>query len=459
MSSPILHIKDAYFFEVPTVLWSSHRESLDQFPDVWVRLDDQFQLWEAERLHTELAKQIDSVPAWEALREQWQAWAADHENFGKPLDVMLEAEYEGQQQAYREAVEVARLAAKEQARNGDSSQPVPEVGTFAEYAQQHPTENAWFVQARLAPEFESEWSAMRERAGDLAAFREAGIAWSPEKIEQYNYHLSGKILIPQPFGQLRNLHEPESGLCISKFMVIEVVVALLMLAVFRWLGKRVQPGGAPRGRLWNMLEIFLVYLRDNVARPAIGAHEADRYVPLLWTIFMFILICNLCGLLPWVGSPTGSFSVTLALALVVVCTSIGCGMQRFGVVGFFRNQIPSIDMPPGPVFFIVGLAIKVMLLLIEVLGLLIKHAVLAVRLLANMVAGHLVLLGIMGLAFGVTAAASFAAAPDWQWWVTASIAVVASVGFSCLELFVAFLQAYIFTFLSALFIGAAIHHH
>jgi F-type H+-transporting ATPase subunit a len=106
-----------------------------------------------------------------------------------------------------------------------------------------------------------------------------------------------------------------------------------------------------------------------------------------------------------------------------------------------------------------ALVIKPMLLAIELLGFCIKHLVLAIRLLANMVAGHLVLLGVMGLAFGAVAALKFSVAPDWQWWLTAVISVVASTLFSCLELFVAFLQAYIFTFLSALFIGAAIHHH
>ena len=92
-----------------------------------------------------------------------------------------------------------------------------------------------------------------------------------------------------------------------------------------------------------------------------------------------------------------------------------------------------------------------MLFAIEVLGLFIKHAVLGVRLLANMVAGHLVLLAIMGLAVAA------AAAPMWP--LTATISVVGSALFSLLELFVAFLQAYVFTFLSALFIGAAVHHH
>jgi F-type H+-transporting ATPase subunit a len=105
--------------------------------------------------------------------------------------------------------------------------------------------------------------------------------------------------------------------------------------------------------------------------------------------------------------------------------------------------------------------IKPMVLIIEVAGMLIKHGVLAVRLLANMVAGHLVILGIMGVAFGAAAALKFSGpdAAGWQWGLSAVIAVIASAAFSVLELFVAFLQAYVFTFLSALFIGAAIHKH
>ncbi len=124
------------------------------------------------------------------------------------------------------------------------------------------------------------------------------------------------------------------------------------------------------------------------------------------------------------------------------------GSVKFGPIGFWTNQVPSMDL-----HWAVGILIKPMLWLIEVLGLLIKHSVLAVRLLANMVAGHIVLLGIMGLAFSLEASFS-----DY-WWIAAPISVIGSTLFSVLELLVAFLQAYIFTFLSALFIGAAVHHH
>ena len=105
-----------------------------------------------------------------------------------------------------------------------------------------------------------------------------------------------------------------------------------------------------------------------------------------------------------------------------------------------------MDLP-----LILAIPIKPMLMAIELLGLFIKHGVLAVRLLANMVAGHLVLLGILGIALEFSSSGA--------WYIAAPISIVASTLFSCLELFVALLQAYVFTFLAALFLNAAIHHH
>jgi len=164
----------------------------------------------------------------------------------------------------------------------------------------------------------------------------------------------------------------------------------------------------------------------------------------------------LMGMVPWAGAPTAAWAVTFALACVTFFTVIVFGMMQFGVVGFFLNQIPGMDLP-----WYMAIFLKPMILAIELLGLMIKHLVLSIRLLANMVAGHLVILGVMGLAFGAEAALHFMSpsTPGWQWWLTATIAVVGAAAFNLLELFVAFLQAYIFTFLSALFIGAAIHKH
>lgn len=264
----------------------------------------------------------------------------------------------------------------------------------------------------------------------------------------FNKALAGKILIPQPFAELKNLYEKKSGFAISRYMLIEVVVGLLLIWLFSRLAVRMRSSVRPVGKSWNALEAVLVYIKDNIAEPAIGHHDAHRFLPFLWTVFFFVLTCNLFGLLPWVGAPTSSFSVTLALAGLTFATVLIFGSLKFGPIGFWLNQVPQMDLPLP-----MALLLKPMIFLIEVLGLGIKHGVLAIRLLANMVAGHLVILGILAMAFSIEGARSS------SWPVAAPIAVLGVAAFNFLELLVAFLQAYIFTFLSALFIGAAVHHH
>ncbi|MBI3464812.1 MAG: F0F1 ATP synthase subunit A [Planctomycetes bacterium] len=271
-------------------------------------------------------------------------------------------------------------------------------------------------------------------------------------LDEFQKELDGKIIIPQVFGgKLRNLHTPESGFCLSKFMILELVAAALLVVVFMRLSKKMQSGIAPRGRFWNLFESFLVFIRNEVARPAIGEHDGDKFVPLLWTLFFFILTCNLLGMVPWAGAPTGSFGVTLSLAAVTFLTGICCGMAKLGPVGFFMNMAPHLDVPL--IGKILLSPIVLMIFVIELLGTCIKHGVLGVRLLANMVAGHIVLLAILGLIVRAASSSTI------TWSIVTLISVLGSTALSCLELFVAFLQAYVFTFLSALFIGMATHHH
>ncbi len=282
-------------------------------------------------------------------------------------------------------------------------------------------------------------------------------------VAEFNEAMSGKVLIPQPFGQLDSLYAMKSGIGISKYMLLELAVGGAILLLFAWLAKRIASGAPAKGRLANLLEAMLVFVRDQIARPAIDDkhahadehghvhHDGDKFVPLLWTLFFFILGCNLLGMVPWAGSPTASFSVTLAMAAATFLAGFVGGVKAMGLAGYFKNLVPPIDMPAS--LFPLKIVISLGLFLIELLGLVIKHLVLAVRLLANMVAGHMVLLGIMALIPG-------AAALSLGMWGTATgISVVSATLFSVLELFVAFLQAYIFTFLSALFIGASVHHH
>jgi len=408
MANPILHIKDAYYFEVPKGLWSADYSGIekdgDHFPDWLVKLDQHFLDWQAGRLLDSSAAQSLGLDG--NVMGDYHHWLhADHDNVGKPISAYLES---------------AGLIPEEKLEDRD-----------------------WL----------NGWNDVVTSTSDVSAYRDtagAKKAWNEGKTDGYNHALSGKILIPQPLGTLKNLYSPASGFCISKFMVIQVIVALLIAWAFITFARKLKSAGgnATKGRFSNMLESFLVFMRDQVARPAIG-HDADQYVPLLWSIFFFVLGLNLMGMLPWMGAPTGAFACTGGLALVTLLTGIVMGSKKFGLVGFWTNQVPSMDLPKA-----LDLPIKALLFVIEILGLFIKHGVLAIRLLANMFAGHIVLLGIMAIAFSVQGALL-----GKGWWIAAPISVIAATLFSVLELGVAFLQAYIFTFLSALFIGAATHHH
>jgi F-type H+-transporting ATPase subunit a len=131
----------------------------------------------------------------------------------------------------------------------------------------------------------------------------------------------------------------------TKFMAIEAAVALIICVLFMGLAFKIRHGGPPRGRLWNMLEAFLIYLRDVVALPSLGKHDTDRFAPLVWTVFFFVLGCNLMGMLPWLGSPTASFAVTSALAFVVFLTVMGSGMVNSDSWAFGNRSCPTWICP------------------------------------------------------------------------------------------------------------------
>ena len=274
----------------------------------------------------------------------------------------------------------------------------------------------------------------------------------------FNEQTKGKIYIPQfrestkpivqiktGFAPLDNLIEP-LDLKITKFMVLEVVGALILIAIFVPLAYRLRSGARPIGRLTNLLEAMVLFIRDQVARPTIGSHDGDRFAPFLLNMFFFVLTCNLLGMVPWAGSPTGALATTGTLALITFLAVVISGSLKLGPVGFWLGQVPHMDVP-----FAIGVVLKPGILLLETLSLLIKHFVLDMRLLANMFAGHVVLAVL--LAF-IAASANYLA-----FYGVVPASVLGSVALSMLELFVAFLQAYIFAFLSGLFIGMAVHPH
>jgi F-type H+-transporting ATPase subunit a len=236
------------------------------------------------------------------------------------------------------------------------------------------------------------------------------------------------------------------GVQITRFMVLELVAAVLLIVIMIPVVRHIARTPFSRGWFMNMFEAVLLFIRNQVARPAIGGHGADRFLPYLWTAFFFILFNNLLGMIPGCGSATGNISVTAVLGLMTLVVVLGAGMRESGVGGYWLAIVPHLDVPA-----ILKPPLWVLMFFIEVAGLLIRHLVLGVRLFANMFAGHVVLSVILGFTLMAWSSMAF--------WVVMPISVGGVIALSLLELFVAFLQAYVFTFLSAIFIGAAVHPH
>ena len=296
------------------------------------------------------------------------------------------------------------------------------------------------------PDVERELPRLADRAGKNQKRDEGGAGTDRQQPGGFEATFSAIVEEQSATAAVEHKEGIHFNYKLTKFMVLEVVVAAIICFLFIRLANKISRSDVPRGRMTNLLESMLLFLRDQVARPAIGSHDADRFMPFLWTIFFFVLGMNLMGMLPWAGSPTGALAVTGTLAFITFGTVVLSGSKQLGIVGFWKGQVPHMDLP-----LLLAIPLIPMIFLIEVLGLFIKHFVLAVRLLANVMAGHLVLTVI--LAF-ILAAASHPA-----WWGVMPASVFGAATLSLLELFVAFLQAYIFAFLSALFIGAAVHPH
>ncbi len=269
---------------------------------------------------------------------------------------------------------------------------------------------------------------------------------------------------------------------LTKYMVLQVVAAVLAFLVFRGLSQRVAGGKPVKGVFWNFWEMLALYVRDEIVRPSIGiphddhghddhghadaghehgssvkdshaaeahsavevGHPADKYLPFVWSVFFYVLFCNLLGALPLMGSPTANINVTAVLALMVFIHVVMYGSQKSGFGGYLKSLVPHMDLP-GPI----AVLLLPMIWVIEAGGLLIKHGVLAIRLFANIMAGHTVL----GVFLG------FIALAGSLWPVVIPASILGQVGIGMLELFVAFLQAYVFALLTSLFISAAVNPH
>lgn len=228
-------------------------------------------------------------------------------------------------------------------------------------------------------------------------------------------------------------------LSITKGVVSMFVTALLMFFLFRSLAQSYRNnGGLPAG-VGRFFEPIVLYIRDDIARPNIGEKHYQKYMSFLLTIFFFIWFLNIFGLTPLGINVTGNIAVTFGLALLTFLITNLTGTKDYWLHIFdpLGNSMPWIAKIP----------LYVILIPIEVLGIFIKPFSLLIRLYANMQAGHIVLMSLIGLMF------------IFKSWIGSSLSFGLAFAISLIEVLVALLQAYIFTMLSALYFGFASEEH
>lgn len=250
-----------------------------------------------------------------------------------------------------------------------------------------------------------------------------------------------------------------------------VLVAIVFLLVMMSVAKKIATGPESegneryitKGKLAQMIEAIIVYLRDDMLTPVMGAEATRKYLPFLMTAFFFILFQNIFGLIPlmdiqhllgiehpWIGgTATGNLMVTGALAFVAFFAIQIHGFQQLGLKGWLLHCTGGLV--PGPWYL---LPVAALVFVVELAGHFIKPAALAIRLFANMVAGHTLMAVLLG--FGLMAAKGGMNIVGWG--SISVVSIIAAVAITFLELFVAFLQAFIFMFLTAVFISLLSHH-
>jgi len=235
---------------------------------------------------------------------------------------------------------------------------------------------------------------------------------------------------------LPQIHLFGIDLSISLHVIMMWISALLLFLLFRSMTKRMRrsENHVPRGA-FALVEMLVIFVRDEIAYETMGKKLGRKMAPLILTFFFFILFANLLGLFPFMATATGNINVTAALAFITFIMIQVNGMREVGIIGYWKSLVPS-----GVPVFLVPIMIPV-----EILGLFTKPFALCMRLFANMIAGHVVILSLLMLimTFGTI--------------FFAPVSVAFALFIYLLELLVAFIQAYIFAMLSGLFIGMAAH--
>jgi len=274
---------------------------------------------------------------------------------------------------------------------------------------------------------------MAEEAHSTAEHASDRVDFMEHILDSQELHLPwGHVQLPQQiFGiDLTNVYGID--LSITRHVVMMWVAAIFMVVVLSVSTRR--RSMVPHG-FANVIESVVLFIRNDIAIPNIGEKEAKPFMPFLLTVFFFILTCNLLGMIPYGATATGNINVTATLAICAfVVIQIG-GIIHHGFFGYFLGLIPH-----GLPAWLLPIIIPV-----EIVGLFTKPFALCIRLFANMTAGHVIILSVLGLIFMFQ---SIALAPA---------SVLFALAVSLLEIFVAFVQAYIFTLLTAVFVGMSVH--
>jgi F-type H+-transporting ATPase subunit a len=226
----------------------------------------------------------------------------------------------------------------------------------------------------------------------------------------------------------------------SKHLIFFCVAAALVILV-TWLARRsYRKGGVPTG-IGAAVESLVLFVRDEIAEKEIGHGDGRRFTPLLLSFFFFILIAALFGLLPFSATSTGNVSVTLALAGISFLAQQWGGISKHGLVHHFAGLVP-----PGLPVWLLPIMIPV-----EILSMFTKPFALMVRLFANMLAGHMVITALLLLIPMVAQVSTFMGV------AMIPVSLTLALFIMVLEVLVAFIQAYIFTLLTAIFIGMYVH--
>ncbi len=257
-----------------------------------------------------------------------------------------------------------------------------------------------------------------------------------KEVDGYKLNEEGKILPVDAAVKVYNFSLTRN---VVQMMLALTLLTWLMVSVAKTYAKGLGVTTAPKGKQ-NLVEVLVIFIRDEVARPNL-AHKANKYLPYLLTVFFFILINSLIGLIPGTANVSGNIAFTIILGLI-----------SFVVIIFSSNKHywGHIFNPPGVPGFV-----KPILVLVDFLSVFIKPFALIIRLFANMVAGHIIIICLISLIF------IFAELNSGIGWGATPVSIAFTIFIYFIELLVAFLQAFIFTVLTAVFVGEAFagEHH